>query len=162
MQWILLRFILSSSVMQNSVLYSLFPGTHTKTNIECAWRIINLVKDTLVCPKLAGLPEQGVDSDRVLQTGTYLCSKPNPVAHSRMLSQPEGGIRTTLIVAHVASHPILVIDSCSPNPDKSHAIVRDQYRPPTVIDGHPPRVMGHARDTSPKTLRAGDWPILLP
>eukprot|EP00061_Rhincodon_typus_P017573 g46324.t1 len=42
------RFILSSSVTQGSVLYGLFPGTHTGTNINCAWTTINLVKDTLL------------------------------------------------------------------------------------------------------------------
>eukprot|EP00061_Rhincodon_typus_P014417 g41419.t1 len=30
---------------RDSVLYVLFPGTHTETNISCTWRTINLVKD---------------------------------------------------------------------------------------------------------------------
>eukprot|EP00061_Rhincodon_typus_P006744 g27720.t1 len=47
MQWFLSKFILSSSVTQDSVLYSLFPGTRTETNISCAWRTVNAVKDTL-------------------------------------------------------------------------------------------------------------------
>ncbi|XP_067896195.1 uncharacterized protein [Heterodontus francisci] len=47
MQWFLSRFIPSSSVTQESVLYGLFPGTHTETNINCCWRTINLVKDAL-------------------------------------------------------------------------------------------------------------------
>ncbi|XP_078412405.1 uncharacterized protein LOC144689141 [Cetorhinus maximus] len=47
MQWLLSRFIPSSSVTQDSVLYGLFPGTHTETNINCSWRIINSVKEAL-------------------------------------------------------------------------------------------------------------------
>eukprot|EP00061_Rhincodon_typus_P018125 g47156.t1 len=47
MQWFLSTFVLSSSVMQDSVLYSLFPRTHNETNISCAWRTINAVKDAL-------------------------------------------------------------------------------------------------------------------
>eukprot|EP00061_Rhincodon_typus_P013684 g40214.t1 len=31
----------------DSVLYRLFPGIHTETNISCAWRTINSVKDAL-------------------------------------------------------------------------------------------------------------------
>ncbi|XP_048392418.1 uncharacterized protein LOC125455003 isoform X1 [Stegostoma tigrinum] len=47
MQWFLLRFDPSSSVTQDSVPHDLFPGVHTATNINCAWRTINLVKDAL-------------------------------------------------------------------------------------------------------------------
>ena len=41
------RFIPSSSVTEDSLLYGLFPGTHTETNIRCCWQTINSVKDTL-------------------------------------------------------------------------------------------------------------------
>eukprot|EP00061_Rhincodon_typus_P011020 g35722.t1 len=34
-------------MMQDSVLSGLFHGTHTEMNIDCAWRAINLLKDTL-------------------------------------------------------------------------------------------------------------------
>eukprot|EP00061_Rhincodon_typus_P012840 g38836.t1 len=51
MQWFLSRFILSSSVMRDSVIYGLFPGTHTETNIDCAWRTINSAKDALCSVK---------------------------------------------------------------------------------------------------------------
>eukprot|EP00061_Rhincodon_typus_P016258 g44374.t1 len=34
-------------IAKDSVLHGLFPGTHTKTNIDRAWRAINLVKDAL-------------------------------------------------------------------------------------------------------------------
>ncbi|XP_078075400.1 uncharacterized protein LOC144497833 [Mustelus asterias] len=47
MQWYLSRFVPSSSVTQDSVLYGLFAGTHTETNINCCWRVINSVKDAL-------------------------------------------------------------------------------------------------------------------
>ncbi|XP_060685631.1 uncharacterized protein LOC132818637 [Hemiscyllium ocellatum] len=47
MQWCLSRFVPSSAMTRDSVLYGLFPRTHTETNINCAWRIINLVKDAL-------------------------------------------------------------------------------------------------------------------
>eukprot|EP00061_Rhincodon_typus_P012201 g37786.t1 len=33
------------STTRDSVLHGLFPGTHTETNISCAWRSINVVKD---------------------------------------------------------------------------------------------------------------------
>ncbi|XP_067883222.1 histone H2B 1/2-like [Heterodontus francisci] len=45
MQWFLSRFIPSSSVTQESVLYGLFPGTQTETNINCCWRTINSKKE---------------------------------------------------------------------------------------------------------------------
>eukprot|EP00061_Rhincodon_typus_P013568 g40014.t1 len=35
------------ALLVDSVLYSLFPGMHSDTNIDCAWRIINSVKDAL-------------------------------------------------------------------------------------------------------------------
>eukprot|EP00061_Rhincodon_typus_P012086 g37571.t1 len=41
MQWFVSRFVPSSSVTRDSVPYGLFPGTHTETNINCAWRTIN-------------------------------------------------------------------------------------------------------------------------
>ncbi|XP_059829865.1 uncharacterized protein LOC132396366 [Hypanus sabinus] len=41
------RFIPSSCVMEDSLIYGLFPGTHTETNIRCCWQIINSVKDAL-------------------------------------------------------------------------------------------------------------------
>ncbi|XP_072365904.1 uncharacterized protein [Scyliorhinus torazame] len=47
MQWYLSRFIPNRSVTQDSVLYGLFPGTHTETNINCCWKVINSVKDAL-------------------------------------------------------------------------------------------------------------------
>eukprot|EP00061_Rhincodon_typus_P016507 g44766.t1 len=47
MQWFLLKFILSCSVTQDSVLYNLFTGTHTETDINCVWRTINSVKDAV-------------------------------------------------------------------------------------------------------------------
>eukprot|EP00061_Rhincodon_typus_P010254 g34409.t1 len=42
MQWFVL-----SSVTQDSVFEGLFPGTHTKTNINCTWRTVNSVEDAL-------------------------------------------------------------------------------------------------------------------
>eukprot|EP00061_Rhincodon_typus_P011896 g37256.t1 len=50
----------------DSELYSLVPGMNTKTNIGCARRVITAMKD---CPKLAGLPVERVDLNRVLQAG---------------------------------------------------------------------------------------------
>ena len=47
MQWYSSRFIPSSSVTQDSVFYGLFPGTHTETDINCGWKVINSVKDAL-------------------------------------------------------------------------------------------------------------------
>ncbi|XP_067853883.1 uncharacterized protein [Heptranchias perlo] len=47
MQWYLSRFVPSSSITQDSVLYRLFPGTHTETDINCCWKTINSVKDAL-------------------------------------------------------------------------------------------------------------------
>eukprot|EP00061_Rhincodon_typus_P004636 g23063.t1 len=50
MQWFASRFFPCSSVMRDSVLYGLFPGTHAETNI---WGTISSAKDTLQsCPKL--------------------------------------------------------------------------------------------------------------
>eukprot|EP00061_Rhincodon_typus_P002452 g17610.t1 len=46
MQWFVLKFIPSSSTTRDSVLYGPFSRTHIKTNFSCAWRTINLVKDT--------------------------------------------------------------------------------------------------------------------
>eukprot|EP00061_Rhincodon_typus_P012644 g38509.t1 len=43
--WFLLRFILSSSMTRDSVLYRLLPGMHAETNNDCTWRTINSVKD---------------------------------------------------------------------------------------------------------------------
>eukprot|EP00061_Rhincodon_typus_P007763 g29773.t1 len=36
-----------SATTQDSVLYGLFPGMHTETNIDCIWRTINSVKVVL-------------------------------------------------------------------------------------------------------------------
>ncbi|XP_067866275.1 uncharacterized protein [Heterodontus francisci] len=47
LQCFLSRCVPSSSVTQESVLYGLFPGTHTERNIICCWRTINSVKDAL-------------------------------------------------------------------------------------------------------------------
>eukprot|EP00061_Rhincodon_typus_P007230 g28734.t1 len=44
---ILLRFVLSSTVTRDSVLYNLFFMMHTEANIDCDWRTINSVKNTL-------------------------------------------------------------------------------------------------------------------
>ncbi|XP_067864107.1 uncharacterized protein [Heptranchias perlo] len=47
MQWYLSRFVPSSSVTQDSVIYGLFTGTHTESDINFCWKTINSVKDAL-------------------------------------------------------------------------------------------------------------------
>ena len=47
MQGSLVRFIPNSSVTEDSVIYGLFPGTHSETDIKCCWKVINSVKDAL-------------------------------------------------------------------------------------------------------------------
>lgn len=47
MQGSLSRFIPSSCVTEDSLIYGLFPGTHTETDINCCWKVINSVKDAL-------------------------------------------------------------------------------------------------------------------
>ncbi|XP_067836954.1 probable G-protein coupled receptor 139 [Heptranchias perlo] len=42
-----LIFIPNTSVTQDALLYGLFPGVHTETDITCGWRTINSVKEAL-------------------------------------------------------------------------------------------------------------------
>eukprot|EP00061_Rhincodon_typus_P015793 g43679.t1 len=38
-------------MMWDSVLYGLFPVTHTETNINCTWKTVNLMEDALWSPR---------------------------------------------------------------------------------------------------------------
>eukprot|EP00061_Rhincodon_typus_P011940 g37319.t1 len=94
MQCFVPGFVPNCSLMRDSVLYGLFP----ETGADCAME--DCQRPSLVCPKPVGLPEQGVDPDRVLQTGTFQVQELEcHVAALQDIGQATYGILRKILVA---------------------------------------------------------------
>ncbi|XP_059496079.1 uncharacterized protein LOC125446897 [Stegostoma tigrinum] len=68
---VLSMFVSISSMTQDSAVLSISQDAHQDKHQLCLEDHELCKICSLVCPKLVGLPEQGVDLDRVLQTGTF-------------------------------------------------------------------------------------------